>query len=64
MQKNKCGRKPKDGTKISVILDNSLLKKIKTFQEKIGLSKTEIIEDAIKDYLDKNMESEDKVNGK
>ena len=44
----------KDGTKVSYVLSNDILKELETFCEETGRSRTKVIEMALKKYLEEN----------
>lgn len=51
-------REKKDGTKVSYIIDSSLLSELKEFCERTGRTKTKVIELAIRKYLDEHRNEE------
>ena len=44
-------REKKDGTKVTYIIENALLRELEDYCEKTGLTKTKVIEFALREYL-------------
>ena len=48
--------KPKDGTKVSYVLDRKIAEALDKFCEETGRTKTKVVELAIMEYIDRHEE--------
>lgn len=53
-------RTKKDGKYINIFMDKSILEQAEKYSEETGVPKTRIIEDAVKEYLEKRKVTVDK----
>ena len=51
-------RQKKDGTKVTYVIENTLLEEMEKFCEETGRTKTKVVEMAIREFLEKHKEQE------